>query len=272
MITRFRSHFFRSRLLKTAVCAILVWLGLAYVILPSIWHHYEHHPQLECTPKTTLTAEGIPGDPLNVGLLGDEIAVIQAMIASGWVPADPITLRTTAKITASAVLGKPYSTAPVSNLFLWGRVEDLAFEQPVPGNARQRHHVRLWKSIELGKDGRPMWIGAATFDRSVGLSHLTGKITHHINADVDQERDKMMEDLRLHGCLTSIYQVTGVGSSIWGRNGGGDKYYTDGELTIGDLCEGGIVNQTTVTEKENPVAVRAKKTFWECLKPWLKKM
>ncbi len=41
-----------------------------------------------------------------------------------------------------------------------------------------------------------MWIGAATFDRSVGVSHLTGKVTHHqdIAADVDDVRNKLMND------------------------------------------------------------------------------
>ena len=68
------------------------WLILAYVILPLIWRHYEHNPSLADAPKTTLTSQGIPGDPLNVGLIGAEEDVVRAMHAAGWSPADPITL------------------------------------------------------------------------------------------------------------------------------------------------------------------------------------
>ena len=30
----------------------------------------------------------------------------------------------------------------------------------------------------------------------------------------------------------TIYQVTGIGPTLIGRNGGGDRYYTDGEIKI----------------------------------------
>ena len=260
------------RLLKYIGGLLLLWAALAYLVLPQLWRHYEHHPSLESAPKTTFTGEGIPGDPLNVGLVGQEEDVIQSMDASGWLPADPITFRTSARITTSALFGKPYPTAPVSNLYVWGRVEDLAFEQPVPGNTRQRHHVRFWKSADLGKEGRPLWIGAVTFDRSVGVSHLTGKITHHIDADVDEERDRLMNDIRSHGQLVSLYQVTGIGSSFFGRNGGGDKYYTDGELSVGVLGHAGAVNPSAITQKDNPVAVTAKNTVWMWLKQLLKRL
>ena len=40
--------------------------------------------------------------------------------------------------------------------------------------------------------------------------------------------------------LTRTFQVTGVGATLNGRNGGGDRYYTDGELTIGVISPGGV--------------------------------
>ncbi len=258
------------RAIKFLGALLIAYLCLAYWILPSLWRHYEHHPSLESSPKTTHTAEGIPGDPLNVGFIGEEKDVIHSMAAAGWLPADPITFRTSARITESALMGKPFPTAPVSNLYLWDRVQDLAFELQVPGNTRQRHHVRLWKSPHASPDGRTVWIGAATFDRSVGVSHLTGKVTHHIAADVDDERDKLINDFTSHGQLLAFYQVTGVGSTVWGRNGGGDQYFTDGELTVGVLSTSGAVNSSPVTQRENPVAVRAKNSVWNWFKGWIR--
>jgi hypothetical protein len=35
----------------------------------------------------------------------------------------------------------------------------------------RRHQVRFWKVLEKGIEGRPVWLGSATLDRSVGLSH-----------------------------------------------------------------------------------------------------
>src|SRR6516165_7423940 len=48
------------RCFKGAAILGVVWLLAAYVILPALWKHYEHHPALENAPKTTLTAQGIP--------------------------------------------------------------------------------------------------------------------------------------------------------------------------------------------------------------------
>ena len=266
----------RERVLRVILHIVatitIIYYALAYWITPGIWEHYEHHPKLAGAPKVTVTKEGIPGDPLNVGLEGTEGDVVHSMISAGWLPADPITFRTSARITASALFGKAYPTAPVSNLYLFGRVEDLAFEQPVQGNTRQRNHVRFWRSDELGRGNRPFWIGAATFDRSVGVSHLTGKITHHIGPDLDEERDKLINDLATHGQLVSQYQVTGVGSNLWGRNGGGDKYYTDGEMSVGVLTVSGSMNSAPVVLPANPVGVQAKNGVWTALRWVLKKL
>ena len=259
-------------LLKILAITGIVYYALAYLVAPLVWTHYEHHPKLENAPKFTLTHEGISGDPLNIGFVGSKDDLIHSMITSGWLPADPVTFDTSLRITRSALFGKPYPTAPVSNLYLFGRVEDLAFEQPFPGNTKQRHHVRFWRSDELGKDDKPLWIGAATFDRSVGVSHYTGKITHHIAPDLDEERDKLINDLISHSQLVSQYQVTGAGSNFVGRNGGGDLYYTDGEMSVGVLTVSGSANSAPVNQPPNPVAVKAKNGAWTAVRWLLKKL
>ncbi len=161
------------RSLKVLAVVVAAWLVSAYLILPALWRHYEHHPALAEAPKTTLTSQGIPGDPLNVGLIGAEADVIHSMLAAGWNPADPITLRSSLRIAESVVFRRPDPDAPVSSLFLFGRQQDLAFEKPVGHDARRRHHVRFWKSVELGHAGVPLFIGSATFDVRVGLSRDT---------------------------------------------------------------------------------------------------
>ena len=134
-----------------------------------------------------------------------------------------------------SVLRRPYEDAPVSNLFLWDRVQDLAFEQPIGEDPRKRNHVRFWKSAEVGPLGNPMWFGAATMDIRVGLSHTTGQVTHHISGDVDAERDKLLDDLTRAGAIGLVDWENGFQTQLDGHNGGGDSYHTDGRLAIAVL-------------------------------------
>lgn len=257
------------RTIQSAVALLLAYWLLAYVILPVAWRHYEHHPQLADDPKVTTNAQGIPGDALNVGLVGSEEEIVTAMSAAGWHRPDPVTLRSSVHIAESVALDRPYQKAPVSNLFLFGRKQDLAFELPVGHSADQRHHVRFWKSADAGRDGRPLWLGAATFDRGVGVSHYTGEITHHIGPDIDADRDLVMNDLAKAGRISELYQVTGVGATLNGRNAGDDWYYTDGELTVGVLTPGAAASDKAPQQLPNPALVDWKNRAWRWLRGWL---
>jgi hypothetical protein len=220
---------------KTLLLLALFWVMAAYVIVPQLWaRHFRHHPFFEPAARLTQTGDGHPGDPINIGLVGSEEDVLRAMAAAGWFPADPITLASSARIAADTVLHHPDNDAPVSNLFLFGRKQDLAFEQPLTGGPGRRHHVRFWRLDELYQ-GRNGWLGAATFDTSVGLSHTTGQITHHIAPDVDAERDRLAQELQAAGVVQSVEWKDGFHAELEGRNGGGDPWHSDGRLLIVSL-------------------------------------
>ncbi len=228
----------RRRLVKPAVrllvIGILAYLAVAYLLLPAWWtRHARRHPLLEDVPRVTRTGNGIPGDPLNVGLIGTETELKQLMLAAQWYPADRLTLRSCLAIATDTVLRRPYDDAPVSSLFLFGRKQDLAFERPVGHDPRRRHHVRFWLTPAEDADGRPVWVGAATYDLRVGLSHRTGQVTHHIAADIDAERDALFGDLERTGRLAEVYPVSDFHAARAGRNGGGDPWHTDGVLSMG---------------------------------------
>jgi hypothetical protein len=257
----------RRRLVRWAVAGAVVVVVLygagAYLVLPALWSHYEHEPGLRGRPMVTRTADDIPGDPLNVGLVGTQEEVILALRAAGWYAADAVTLGTSIAIASSVLFDRPYRNAPVSPLFYDGRRQDLAFEKPVGESADRRHHVRFWRVLERNAAGRPLWLGAATFDRGVGVSHDTGEITHHIAPDIDADRDLLIADLAAAGMLTETYQVSGVGPTLFGRNGGGDRYFTDGEITIGVVSAGAMVQQAGApAARSNPAAVSVKQWLW----------
>src|SRR5260221_10209584 len=173
----------------TLILFILCGYGLlAYIVLPELWTHYEHQKGLENLPMVTRTGQGIPGDPMNVGLVGNLSDVVCAMHAAGWYPADPITLKSSIEIVGSVLLDRPYKDAPVSNLYYLGRREDLAFEKPIGQNADRRNHVRYWKALDQGEEKRPVWLGAAAQDRGGGGSRYTPAVTHPISAHLDAGR------------------------------------------------------------------------------------
>ncbi len=224
----------RKQLVTLFAGLLLVWLIAAYLVMPAFWKGYAHrHPSLEDIPRITYTGSDIPGDPLNVALIGTEMELKKLMLAAKWYPADPLTLRSCLMIAEDTVVKRSYEDAPVSNLYLFGRKQDLAFEQPVGDNPRQRHHVRFWRSDKVDSDGRPVWIGAAIYDRKVGLSRTTGQITHHTASDIDAERDKLFSDLKQTGDLVEEYALEGFHTVHEGHNGGGDPWKTDGNLFVG---------------------------------------
>jgi hypothetical protein len=254
-----------ERFLLIAVGVVIAYTILAYVALPALWTHHEHQRGLADLPMVTRTAQGIPGDPINVGLIGDKLDVLCAMQAAGWYPADPVTLRSSIEIVGSVLLDRPYRDAPVSPLFYLGRREDLAFEKPVGDSADRRHHVRFWKVLDQGQEKRPVWLGDATFDRGVGVSHYTGAITHHIAADVDADRNLLAADLEAARMVDAKYQVSGVGLTLTGRNGGGDPYYTDGEVWILRLVVACQKRTAPADIIPSPPATEIKDQIWHAL-------
>jgi hypothetical protein len=252
----------RRRWLIALAAMVIAYLMLAYVVLPVLWTHHEHEPGLASLPMVTRTSAGIPGDALNVGLVGVKEDVLRAMHEAGWFPADPITLRTSIEIVGSVVLDRPYHDAPVSALYYDGKKEQLAFEKPDGRSADKRHHVRLWLVLEKGTDGRPVWLGSVTFDRGVGLSHDTGQVTHHIGPDIDADRDMLMRDLREAGMVQTLFQISGTGPTLLGRNGEGDPYYTDGEIDAASLVVDGIKRTAPPETLPPPPLIALKDQIW----------
>lgn len=211
------------------------YLLTAYVLLPQLGKQKAlRHPDLIDGARITHTASGLPGDPLNVALVGHEVDVLRAFAAAGWRPAAALGVRNDVRIVFDTVLDKPDPNAPVSNLFLFGRKEDLAFEKPVGHSPRERHHVRLWRSEQLDR-GQPMWMGAATYDIGVELSRTTAEVTHHISPNVDADRDLLVSDLAKAIPGLTTRWVDGFHKELQGRNGGGDPWHTDGRLLIATL-------------------------------------
>jgi LssY C-terminus len=188
-------------------------------------------PQNEL-PQTTFNRKGHPGDVINVEVVTTANQLAAAFTAAGWYRADEIDLVTSVRISWDSVLGRTYSTAPVSNLYLFGREEDFAFERP-GRSVRERDHVRLWNTGREAQDGRPIWLGSATRDIKVVLFAKTNHLpTHKIAPDIDAERDLIAADLTATGFVIDQDWRPGIGKPFQGTNGTGDPYFTDGRVAV----------------------------------------
>jgi hypothetical protein len=201
---------------------IVLWLVLAYGELPHAWSKHEHKKLRRNEEIISYTSQGIPADPINLRLIGDPRQVKCAFDRGRWSLADRLSARSAAGIVASVILQRSYPQAPVSSLYFQERLQDLAYEKDEGRTAHRRHHVRLWQV------GPGQWLGAATYDRGVGLALFTLQVTHHIGANVDAERDNLGATLQSGGARSVGSTPSRIEPRVRHRNGGGDPYSPTG--------------------------------------------
>lgn len=254
-----------SEVLFLSVCLAVLLVAtvtfLTHVVAPRLLTHYEQFPALAGVPKRTSNAKGAAADPVNIAFVGTLAEITTALQQVHWARADAITRASDIAIAKSVIMNRPDSTAPVSPLFLFGRAQDVAFEQQVGSSARRRHHLRLWLLSGVSFDGRPVWIGDATFDLKAGLSHRGMHPTHHIAPDIDEERDTLESMLAQGGQLAATFRVTGMGVRLDDHNAEGDRFDTDGELRVMVLSPGNV-SRPGPRDPGVPPLVAAKDKLW----------
>jgi len=162
--------------------------------------------------------------------VGKKEQILQSFHKAGWLIPDPITPQTAEKIAAASLAHRSYPTAPVSNLYVFGRVQDLAFEKPT-NDVQNRGHIRLWKTgILIG--GQLAWVGQASYDHGIELSGTNHLPTHHIAPTVDLERNTVGADLEKTGLVKDEVYGAFTPPIVYARNGGGDYYESDGDVLV----------------------------------------
>ena len=197
------------------VLAVAVTYGIAaYIILPRAIRMGLKVLNRQHVPAYTTTGDGMPGDPVNIALIGTLPQLRAAFAAIGWTEADKLGFASSWRMVKAFVLNRPYPSAPFSTLFLFGRGQDIGFQKAIDNSPRKRHHVRFWSisqtAVEdsLGTPGfwlntdRPsddepaLWVGAATRDTGFSLTWLSFQITHRTAADTNSERDLIISELQ----------------------------------------------------------------------------
>lgn len=191
--------------------AIATYLVSAYIVLPLVIRASIRLLRSERLVCATHAADGMAADPVNIILTGTESQLRAAFAAIGWTAADPLTAGSAVRMIISFVLDRPYPAAPFSALYLFGRRQDLGFQEDIGNSPRRRHHVRFWASeldpgrrlddpgfwTARGDGGAPatIWIGAATTDTGLGFQSLTYQVSHRVDRNCDRERDHIASAL-----------------------------------------------------------------------------
>jgi hypothetical protein len=186
---------------------------------------------LEALPCCTTNESGSKnGDPINLVIVGGLDDAFAALVRRGWSPTEQKWSGAIMKTMTSALSGDRYVNAPVSDLYLFGRAQDLAL-QKARDTIHQRNHLRLWLSPMRYHD-KPVWVGQISRDIGVRLTfHSPTFTTHKIDPDVDEARTALTEDMAYSQNLQKIGFVKGVGEaqqSAPSENLTTDPYFTDG--------------------------------------------
>jgi hypothetical protein len=190
---------------------------------------------LEALPCCATNKDGSKnGDPLNLVIVGGLDDAFPALVRRGWSPTEQRWSGAIMKVITSALSGERYVNAPVSDLYLFGRSQDLAL-QKARDTIHQRNHLRLWLS-PMRYQGKPVWVGQISRDIGVRFTfHSPTLTTHKIDPDVDEARTALTEDMAYSQNLAKIGFVKGVGAapqSAPRENLTTDPYYTDGYRQI----------------------------------------
>ena len=166
---------------------------------------------LEALPCCVTNEDGSKnGDPLNLVVVGGLDDAFPAFARRGWRPTEQKWSGSIMKMVTSALSGERYAYAPVSDLYMFGRPQDLAL-QKARDNVHQRNHLRLWLS-PMRYHGKQVWVGQISRDIGSRLTiHSPTLTTHKIDPDVDEARSALAQDLAYSQNLAKIGYVKGVG-------------------------------------------------------------
>jgi LssY-like putative type I secretion system component LssY len=232
------------------IVALGVTYGMAaYVILPRAVRMGLKILKRRLVPSFTVTGDGLPGDPVNLALIGTLQQLRAAFAAVGWLEADRLGLASSWRMARAFVFNSPYPTAPFSTLYLFGRGQDIGFQRAIDSSPRKRHHVRFWalsltRADTIGtaafwlntdrpaEHERVLWVGAGTKDTGFSLTQLTFQVTHATDSDTNTERDYIIAELSKKRVIEEVTSYQSGQSLPMKRV---NHYITDGEITLANL-------------------------------------
>jgi hypothetical protein len=172
------------------------------------------------------------GDMVNFVVIGSLQKVQDALTAADWHVADKDVKESVLKAALETYDKKAYLSMPMSQLYLFGRVQDYGYEQAEPyAVVASRHHFRIWKA-PFQWNGQDVWAGAGTHDIGFEKDQRNGSVTHKIDPAVDGERDNIGATLQKSSKIKSLTYYLPPDPIQDARNATGGGYHSDGRILV----------------------------------------
>lgn len=182
-------------------------------------------------PLRTMTGTPArPADVINLVFGATDEELSSGFAAAGWNTAVALSLRADARTILAVAEDRGYKLGPVSLQSLNGRPPDRVFQKQ-NNTFDRRHHVRIWRLPQLNS-GRPVWVASATHDIGIKFSREERTFTHRVEADIDLERQKIVDDLRFAGAVERYALEGRAGIPPQLTNATGDAMTTDGRIAV----------------------------------------
>ena len=190
---------------------------------------------LNQVPRRVQDAQSNPGDMVNFILIGSKQQMLDAFAEGGWVQVDKSTGEAVAHAILSTLQKQSYLEMPMSVLYLYGRSQDYGMARAEPISVVQtRNHLRVWKA-PFQINGQDVWVGAATHDLGFEKDQRNGNITHHIDPNVDEERDFVKASLSAGGGVAATGYVLPKDPVQEAKTATGGSFHSDGRVVIMQL-------------------------------------
>lgn len=183
--------------------------------------------------------DSLVGDPLNVAFFGDSATITAAFLAAEWDVPGRMDVHADLMTFIKAVERRGYTHQPVSRQDLSGRPPSMVF-QKVGNTFTKRHHIRIWRWAEANDSALTgsIFLAAATHDIGVTFDTNRRSFTHRVDAAIDAEREKVIDDLWFAGCLDGVSRLPRVLPGSLTVNDGRDLVVSDGQLAVIRLRQG----------------------------------
>ena len=179
-------------------------------------------------PNETESVFGNPLEPINIIVLARNQATVQdAMTKAAWTQALKPSLASLTSAALAALTNSEDTDAPVTPYFWQTRPNDFAFQKPTADKSlRKRHHVRFWQTRYVTPEGLRLFVAAASFDDG-----LDWQLLHHIDPNIDAERDQIVMDLTAADAVAST-RMLAISIPRLGQSVAGDPWFTDGKAAV----------------------------------------
>jgi len=200
--------------------------------LPSVILDPDLRKNLDGVPRRVHDAKGNMGDMINFAIVGSQEKVQAALSAADWHVADVDSKEAGLKAILNTYQKKDYVEMPMSHLYLWDRMQDFGYEQAEAFSVvATRHHFRIWKA-PFTYNNETVWVGAATHDTGFEKDVRTGKLTHKIDPNVDDERENLATSLQKSGKTKNMTYYLPPDPVQDAKNASGGSYHSDGRLLV----------------------------------------